>query len=349
MKRSCETWVMTAVVVSCLALAGCASKQEDAEAEAGIPVRTAEVSYEEVSVPIHASGKLAAAAESRLSFKVGGIIGRIAVEEGEAVAGDLMLAELKMDEIAAQVAQARSAFEKARRDLERLRRLYADSAATLEQLQDAETGFTFARSSLEIAEFNQDHAAIYAPGEGRVLKRFVEAGELVGPGTPFFLFGSTGKGWTVRVGVTDRNIIRLQRGDSASVSFDAYPHERFPASVVEIGEVADPLSGAYEVELRIAPGRSKLVSGFVASVEILPIKCDPMYVIPIEAVMEADDGDAYVYVPDASGTTARRVPVGIGCMIGERMAVRSGLDGVAEVITDGAAYLTDNSAIRIVE
>jgi RND family efflux transporter MFP subunit len=329
--------------------AGCGTEAEKGETKAGIPVRTAAVSYEEVSVPIHASGKLVAAAESKLSFKVGGIIGRIAVEEGEAVAQGRMLAELEMDEIIAQVEQARSAFEKAERDLERAKRLYADSVATLEQLQDAETGFTLARSALEIAEFNGKHGAIYAPTDGRVLKRFAEVNELVGSGQPIILFGSSGDGWIVRVGVTDRDMIKLQLGDAASVAFDAYPGELFAARVSEVSGTANPLSGTYEVELAVEAGTVRLVSGFVADVDILPARCEAMYVVPVEAVMEADDDDAYVYVPEASGKIARRVPVRIGCFVGDKIAVVSGLEGVSEVVTDGAAYLSDGTSIRIVE
>jgi multidrug efflux system membrane fusion protein len=349
MKLMSECVILSAVVVIALVAAGCGAKDGQEQGESGIPVRTEAVVREAVSVPIHASGKLVSTTETKLSFKVGGIVGLMAVDEGEAVSEGQLLAALKMDEIDAQVGQARSAYEKAKRDLDRARRLYGDSVATLEQVQDAETGFRLAESARDIAEFNQRYAAIRAPGRGFVLKRFVEAGELVGPGVPVLLFGSSGGTWTVKVGVTDRDVIRLELGDSAAVAFDAYPGETFSADVSGIGEVAGPLSGAYEVELTLTASGRKLVSGFVASVDIYPARCDPMAVVPVEALMEADGENAYVYVPDQSGTTARRLAVKLGCLAGARAAVRSGLEDVDEVITEGAAYLTDGAPIRVVE
>jgi RND family efflux transporter MFP subunit len=304
---------------------------------------------EAVAVPVHTSGKLASPSEATLSFKVGGLVGQILVNEGESVEAGHLLADLKGDEIDAQVAQAKSAFEKAERDLERVRRLYGDSVATLEQLQDAETGYEMAKAQLEIAEFNRTHSSIYAPADGKVLRRFVEPNELVGPGTPVLLFGSSGKEWTVRVGVADRDVIRLALGDSADVAFDAYPGRLFPARIVEIGEAAHPLSGAYEVELALGSGGVKLVSGFVARVDIYPSMCEPMAVVPIEALMEASGEVGYVYVPDESGEAVRKTAVTLGCLLGDRVAVRSGLEEGLRVVTAGAPYLTDKAAIRIVD
>jgi RND family efflux transporter MFP subunit len=334
------------LLLGALLLFGCVQEEAGNGEASGIPVRMADVVHEAVSVPIHTSGKLASSAEARLSFKIGGIVGRMPVDEGESIARGELIAELKGEEIDAQVTQARSGLEKARRDLGRVRRLYGDSVATLEQLEDAETGHDMAEAQLEIAEFNRAHSAIRAPADGRVLKRFVERNEIVGPGTPVVLFGSGGSTWTVRAGVTDRDIIRLELGDSAEVTFDAYPDRGFPARVVEIGEAADPMSGAYEVELALNDGGARLVSGFVARVDIYPSLCEPMAVIPIEALVEADAENGYVFVPDESGSAARKRSVALGCILGDRIAVRSGLDEVSLVITDGAAYLTDGAAIR---
>jgi RND family efflux transporter MFP subunit len=332
-----------------VAVTGCGGQEAANGDEDGIPVRAEHVAYRPVSIPVHTSGKLVSAAEARLSFKVGGIVESIIVREGQAVEKGRLLAELKTDEIDARVEQARSTYEKARRDFERAQRLYDDSVATLEQLQDAETGLRVAESALEIAKFNQDHAAISAPTGGKILKRFVEEGELVGSGTPILLFGSGDGGWAVRAGVSDRDIIRLAIGDSASVGFDAYPGVHFPATVTEIGKAADPLSGAYEVELAVDDMNHEIVSGFVAKVDIFPVRCDTMFVVPIEALMEADADAGYVYAPDETGKVAERFRVRIGCIFGDKVAVTSGLEGVSQVITEGAAYLKDGSAVRVVD
>src|SRR5690606_13381446 len=103
------------------------------------PVRVAEAQSGPAVPPIRTNGVVANEDEFRLSFKVGGIIESIRVNEGERVRRGQTLAVIEQTEIDAQVEQARQAHAKAKRDLERGRRLYEDSVISLEQLQDLET------------------------------------------------------------------------------------------------------------------------------------------------------------------------------------------------------------------
>lgn len=332
-----------------LALAGCGSGGEDPRTAAPVPVRMARVVLEETAPPVRTSGRLSSVLEARLSFKAGGIIQSVDFDEGQAVKKGDVLAELVLDEIAAQTRQARSGYEKAERDYRRAQNLYADSVITLERLQDAETGLDVARSASEIAEFNLRHSAIRAPADGKVLKRYAEVNELVAPGQPIFMFGATGEEWTLRASVNDRELIRLTIGDPAMVTFDAYPGISFDGDVAEIAEAADPMSGGYEIELMVQPGEYRLISGFVADIEIRPSKGRPCRVVPIEALVEADGDMGVVYTVDRETNRARAVPVVISHIAGERVAVRSGLENVTEVVTDGAAYLADTSLVSITE
>jgi RND family efflux transporter MFP subunit len=328
--------------------AGCGSETNQTNTKKPIPVRITPVVERLLSIPIHTSGVLAPAAEAKLSFKIGGVVESVAVDEGASVQKSELLAGLKLDEIQAQVNQARSAFEKAERDLRRARRLLADSVATVEQVQNAETALTVARSNLEIAEFNLSHSEIVAPTAGKILRRFVEPNELVAPGVPVFLFGSTTADWIVRVGVTDRDIVRIALGDTARVAFDAHPGEVFGGRVSEIAETADPLNGTYEVELVVQQDHRRLVSGFVAAVDIYPGKKERYFVVPIEALVEANGAEGIVYAPADDGKQVLRVPIIIAHVFEDQIAVATGLERASNVITSGTLYLSDDSLIRIV-
>lgn len=329
-------------------LAGCRSKKDDAPMDRAIPVRTVRVEQKELSRPIHTSGRLSSSTEMKLSFKIGGIIEKLFGEGGERVEEGQILAALKLDEIQAQVTLARSAFEKAKRDHGRVKNLYADSVATLEQLQDAETGMEVARSQLAIAEFNLKHSSIVAPENGRILKKLAEKNELVGPGHPVYFFGTGGREWLVRVGVVDQDVVRLSLGDSALVTFDAYRGVAFPGIVVEIAGAPDPMNGTFEVELTIQQGKYRLVNGFIARVDIFPSQKKWLHVIPFEAIVEADGNKASVFQP-CPEDRARKLPVTIEYLMDDRVAVSRGLENVECVITEGSAYLRDGASIRIIE
>ena len=107
-------------------------------------------------------GKLASKEELKLSFKTGGIISEIFVDEGQTVKKGQVLAKLNLSEIQAQVNQAILGLDKAERDYRRANNLYKDSVVTLEQLQNTTTALDIAKSNVKIAEFNLQFSTIKA-------------------------------------------------------------------------------------------------------------------------------------------------------------------------------------------
>src|SRR5262245_26213777 len=98
---------LTALIVLTLVLtAGCDSNEED-PAPVAAPVVVAAVESGPAAPAIRTTGLLANKDEFRLSFKVGGVIKRLAVREGERVKRGQRLAEIEQTEINAQVEQAR--------------------------------------------------------------------------------------------------------------------------------------------------------------------------------------------------------------------------------------------------
>lgn len=321
------------------------SGAEPPPADAPLTVRVAEVSREILAPPIHGTGLLGPKEEVTLGFKVGGVIARVAVDEGAAVRKGDLLASLEPREIDAAVARARAAAEKAERDLGRAQRLFADSVATREQVQDAETAVEVARAARDAAEFDRRYAVITAPADGIVLRRFAEPGELVAPGDAVLRIGSRTRGSVVRVGLADRDAARVRVGDPASVHFDAGA-AAVDGQVAEIAAAADPATGTFRVEVAL-PGVERLASGLVADVEIRPAGDGPLSVIPVEAMLEADGDSAVVFALDEAGSRAVRHGIRIAFLTGDRVAVASGLDGARRVITAGASRVDDGDRVEV--
>lgn len=339
-----------ALVALALPLAAC-SREARGEAAAPVdrvPVSLAPVTEEHVAPPVEGTGVLAPKDQLELGFKIGGVVARVLVAEGEVVRRGQQLATLDLREIDASVGRARSGLAKAERDLARARALYADSVATLQQLQDAQTGAEVARNDAAAAAFNRRYAAILAPAAGTVLRRLVEPGEVVGAGAPVLVLGGAERGQVLRLGLADRDVVRLRAGDAATVRFDAYPGVDFAGRVGLVAPAADPRTGTYQVEIAVDPAGRVLPTGLVGRAEVRPREGRAMRTVPIEAVLEADGEHATVYTVAADGRTARRVPVRVGAIRGSRVAVSEGLDGVARVVTRGAAYLGDGVPVEVV-
>lgn len=334
-----------ALLLAPLAAACGAAEAEQPPAAQAVAVRTAPVTDAEIAPPVAATGTLADKEEIRLSFKIPGVVARVLVNEGDAVRRGQPLATLDLAEIDAQVRRARQGVDKAERDLARARALYADSVMPLAQLQDAQTGAEVARAEWQVAAVNRRYAVITAPADGTVLRRFAEGGELMQPGAPVLLLGATGRGTVLRAGLADRDAVRVREGDRAVVRFDAFPGETFPGRVTEIAAAAAAGTGTFEVEVAV-DGGGRLVSGMIGRTEIAPSRTQRLRLVPVEAVLEADGDSAAVFIVDADGRTARRRRVAVAFLQGDRVALRGGLNGVAEVVTDGAAYLEDGLAVR---
>ncbi len=347
MKTRTLSLVLLAPALMLVLLAGCRSNAQEAPVSAPVPVRTAPVSRETRALPIRTSGRLAPKAETRLSFKTSGLIDRFFVDEGDRVRAGRLLARLDLSEIDAQVRQARSAFDKAERDVARMEALFRDSVATLEQLQNTRTARDVAASALEIARFNRRHSEIRAATEGRVLRRLAETGELVTPGQTVLVVGGV-KDWVVRAGLADRDVVRLHLGDRAAFRFDAFPDRTFSGRVSEIAEAADPMTGTFEVEVTVEDPEQRLKSGFVAHLDVFPSAGETFSLIPVEALVEADGEHGLVYVFDDATNRVRRQSVRIARLLGDTLAVRTGLERFGAVITEGAAYLNDGDLVRVV-
>lgn len=314
-----------------------------------IPVKTVPVQTKEYAREIVASGMLGSTSEARLSFKTGGIISRIYVKEGDQVSKGQLLATLDLTEIQSQVQQANLGVEKAGRDLQRAKNLYQDTVATLETVQNATTALDAAKQQYQIATFNRQYSEIHAPGAGRILKKLMNESEMTGPGTPVLLLNEAGNSeWVVRTGVADKDWAVLRKGDRAEVRFDAYPGMVFPGKVNRLAEMADPYSGTYEIEIQVLPQGQKFANGLFGETKLFPSLKPRVYVIPIEALLEGNGASAYVYVlaPDQHSVIKKKVII---AYLGEKeVGIASGLNANDQLVTDGSAYLTESSNIKVV-
>ena len=313
-----------------------------------VPVQLAKVEQTVRAEPIVASGLVASTDEARLSFKVGGVIQKIFIKEGQRVSKGQILATLDLTEINAQVSQAQFGVEKSERDFKRVQNMFKDTAATLEQMQNVTTGYDVAKQNLQIAKFNRTYSQIVAPMSGTVTKKLANEGELIGSSSPIlFLSSGSASDWVVRVGITDKDWARLRLGDKATVNLDAYPNEPLVGTVSELAPIADPMNKLYEVEIKINPNGKRLASGMFGKIELKPSQTRSYAIVPIEAILEGSGKNAFVYVLDESRKKVKKIAIITAYIEGDKILITSGLEKISEVITSGGAFLTEKSLVVV--
>jgi RND family efflux transporter MFP subunit len=362
-RRATERTLAVTLLVaaaSLMALSGCTPAPTPAQTvpeEAAVPVMVTALSgVAEGTAPITATGTLGGKEEVALSFKIGGIIERITVDAGQPVRAGQVLATLRPTEIAAQVTSAGEARAKAQRDLDRARTLYADSVATLQQLQDATTALTIAQQQERIARFNADFAVVRAATNGVVLQRLAEPGQVVEAGRSVLRLRSGAKGNVVRAGVADRFAVSVRDGDSAQVRFNAMPDRLFRGAVTRRAAAATQGTGSFELEIALGGDAAALPSGLVGTVTMWPRNATrsaaTSVAVPTDALVDADGDSAAVFVLAADAKTVRRVPVHLGDLAGTLargvVQVRDGLTGSERVVVSGTTRLTAGTRVRVV-
>jgi multidrug efflux system membrane fusion protein len=137
----------------------------------------------------------------------------------------------------------------------------------------------------------------------------------------------------------------VKLGDRASVRVDARADAEIRGVVRQIAAAADPRTGTYIVEIAV-DDNARLVAGMIAHVEIQASDAERLRTVPVEALLEADGDRATLFALGPDGR-AKRFDVEVAFVRGAHAGVRGGLGGITRVVTDGAPYLNDGAAVKV--
>lgn len=315
-----------------------------------IPVKVAAVSLLDKSGVVTATGLVSTEHEARYGFKIGGVISRIMVEEGQSFRKGQLLAVLNATEIAAGLSQSRLNLEKAQRDYQRAENLYRDSVYTKEQLQNTKTLLDLARKAEESVAFNEQYSRIYAATDGFVTRRIASEGEVVGAGMPVLAINETSrdKSYILRVGLTDQEWASVAAGQPATVTLDGYPDRTILAFVSRKSQAADAAAGSFQIELKLKLAGISPAVGMFGKAQIATGKAQDVVTIPYDALVEADGNKGFAFVLNGPGKVSK-VPVDIASFDNKTVFLKGGLKPTDQVVISNSAYLNDESVIKVIQ
>ncbi|MFZ2869129.1 efflux RND transporter periplasmic adaptor subunit [Zavarzinia sp.] len=341
--------LIAAFALAGLATPGLAAEDAAKEQPARPVAATAAVLALDAS-DIRSSGLVAYKREVVLSFKIGGIIQGFSVDVGDMVTQGQSLAILDTSEIDAQWREVVANVEKARRDVQRVAPLVGQGFAAQARLDDARTALAMAEANRDSVAFNRGLAEIKAPADGVILAREVESGQIVPAGLTVLTLGDIGSGRVVKVGIADRDVVKIALGDGASVRLPGIGAPT-TAHVSRIAPKGDMRTGAFMVELSLDDTSLQLPSGLVADVAIRPRSAaeSRVVMIPASAILEGFGAEGSVFVIDPATSRVARRRVAFGPLSGENVQIRDGLQPGEKVVSAGAGYLRDGDEVRVTD
>lgn len=348
-----KIYFLSGIVASALLISSCKHEQKAKNAIGEpdiIPVKIAPASVLQIAGHVSATGLVSTADEARYSFKIGGVISRIFVEEGQFFKKGQLLAALNSTEITDGLAQAELNREKAQRDYTRAANLYKDSVFTLEQLQNTKTALDVATKARDAIAFNARYSKIYAATDGFVSKKIANEGEVIAPGMPALLINSTQQhnSYTLKVGVTDREWATIKPGQTAKVTLDGYAGKEFDAIVFRKSQVADNQLGSFQIELKLRLNGIIPAVGMFGKADIATGPGENVMAIPYGSLVEADGNKGFVFI--TSGTDhVKKVPVTIARFDNREIYLKNKLDSADQIVISNSAYLNEESTIKIIK
>lgn len=336
--------------IALLTLSGCAAEQGSAQevsARGAVRVDTVAAREEMAAQPIDAVGLVIDRERTSLAFESGGRLASIRVDEGDVVRPGQVLARLDAGALHARQAQARAALAKAERDSARANGLHGSGALAPAAADDAATALELAEASLRLVRHHRSRSVLVAPHGGTVLRRLAEAGEVVGPGAPVLVLSRADDGRAVRLGVVDRDVVRIAIGDPAAVRLDALPSARFEGRVAEIAELPSPGTGTFSVEIALEDA-SIPRAGLVARATIEPSARSRVVLVPAEALFEVEGDRAFVFVLAGDGQIVERRLVRPSYLRGAEIAISEGLAGGDRVVVTGLSKLAQGARVAAI-
>ena len=293
-----------------------------------VPVKVvrAELGRVESTITNTKAGTVRARRRAQLSAEVGGRVVKIAHREGDRVAAGAPLlglndstqrAQLRLAEEGLRVAEASRrqaciARDRARRELDRKRKLAEQAIVSEDLLDHLESAYEGASASCSAAAAEVDRAraqisaieveleklVIRAPFDGVIAEVAVEVGEWITPSPPLLtapavvdVIDPTSLYVSAPMDEVDSAAIRT--GQPAKVSVDSHPGASFPGKVVRVAPYvldieAQNRTVEIEVEIEDPEVAATLLPGTSADVEVVLEARDSVLRLPTSALLEGN-------------------------------------------------------------
>ena len=344
------------------------------EVEEVYPVVTVEkVKQDDVEIYSEYVGRIRAQQFVEIRARVEGYLEKMLFEEGTFICKNQLLFIISQDRYKARVDKAKAQLNKdkaqarkAERDLERIRPLYEQNAASQLDLDNAIAAYETAKASVTMseadlyqAELELSYTTVSSPISGYISESEIDLGTLVGPSSKSHL-ATIIKMDTVLIDFSmtaldylkskERNVELGQKDSTRSwqphVTITLADNTIYPyQGLVDFAAPqVDELTGTFSVRAEMSNPDRALLPGQFTKVRLLLDVREDANVVPLKSV-EIEKGGAYIYVLRSDSTVERRF-IEIGPEINNNVVVERGLSAGEFIVTEGYHKLNPGDRVE---
>lgn len=231
------------------------------------------------------------------------------------------------------------------RQLERLRELAQENAASRSMIDEQEVRVQQTSAELEVARTRLAETTIEAPFAGRVGLRQVSPGSLVRPGDVITTLDVIAPIY-VDFSIPEIYLPTVAPGQRVVANSAAYPGEDFEGEIISLASRVDPITRSIQIRASFANERRYLRPGMLLSIQ-LERSVERTLMIPESAVIPIRN-EQFVYTV-TSDDRAERTLVETGRRQPGWVEITSGLEEGELVIVEGTIRVRDGLPVNVTE
>ncbi len=345
-----------------------------AEKNANITVQTVKLSKQDVTTSV--TGTVEPVDMVQVGTQVSGLIDKIYVDYNSVVKKGQLLAEIDKTNLQESVNNALAQYNSALNNLNYYQQNYnrqnsmykagviskADYEQASYQVKNAEQTVNQSRTTLSQARTNLSYANIYAPIDGVIMSKEVEAGQTVQASmtTPtLFTIAKDITKMQVQADVDEADIGNVADGQRVTFTVDAFPEMEFKGTVRQLRLSPKTSSNVvtYTVIIDADNSEGKLKPGLTATITIFTQELKGTNTVPASAIAFGPDTETlqkyyqqnqitakipeiktgqgkekYIWIKNNDGSLSQK-QITIGINDGINIQVVSGLSGNEQIVT----------------
>lgn len=309
-------------------------------------VKTSEVAAYGGESSVAYPGKVKAAEDVKLAFRVAGPLKKVYVSEGQQVKKGQLLAELDPRDYQLQYDATVAEYEQVKGEADRIIELYQRGSVSVNEYDKAVAAKKRVTALYHANRNALDDTRLKAPFDGYVQNKYFSAPEIVNQGTPV-LSMINDRYFEVAVDIPASDFIRREDFSGFYAVADAFPGVRLPLELIDVSQGAN-YNQLFNVRFRL---KQDAVKGLAAGMSVtVTIGFRPgaggLAMLPVSALFQ-QDGKSYVWLFDEPNRTIQKREVQVEQIHKDGFVlVKSDLQPGQVVVSAGVHNLKDGQKVR---
>jgi membrane fusion protein, multidrug efflux system len=280
---------------------------------------------------------------ANLSFKMGGTIVRLYVNEGSFVKKGTLIAESDAEVLYKTLKEVEGSYDFVLNVYNKQKNLYEQKVISEIQYLESKNNKESLERKIETLKRQIQDAKLYAPFDGVIDRLFPKVGEMSGPGMPVAQLSGAGS-MKIVANVSESYVSTFKPGDDVKINFTDLG-KQIDSKIGVVSKVIDTRNRTFRIEMASTNLPEGVRPNMICSIDVNDVAIPNSISVPISSVQNSENGK-YVYViQENSNPMVKKRFIKTGLTAGEFLQVIEGLNPGEKVVTEGVLDVSDGQRV----